>query len=207
MQSHIRKVYACLAVTCHLRFWQNDRGLLRATAVTRGWNGYRNKSQHRKWPWRRKFSRRSSRDSNPRPFDHESGAPAVTSTWAMSWLALMSTEKRGEYLMLSRDEGSKLLHRFCRHYFFCQVVPFRNSCDEEAVSEGVCFCTDQREAVAVVSGEPPDDVAGGEVRSAGGLDLPLVPHRCQKEFCWNGWDETFGNYVEEDEALLSPSVL
>ena len=48
MQSHIRKVYACLAVTCHLHFWQNDRGLLRATAVTRGWNGYRNKSQHRK---------------------------------------------------------------------------------------------------------------------------------------------------------------
>ena len=44
MQSHIRKVYACLAVTCHLRFWQNYRGLLRATAVTRGWNGYRNKS-------------------------------------------------------------------------------------------------------------------------------------------------------------------
>ena len=70
MQSHIRKVYACLAVTCHLRFWQNDRGLLRATAVTRGWNGYRNKSQHRKF----QFSRRSSRDSNPRPFDHESGA-------------------------------------------------------------------------------------------------------------------------------------
>ena len=48
MQSHIRKVCACLAVTCHLHFWQNDRGLLRATAVTRGWNGYRNKSQHRK---------------------------------------------------------------------------------------------------------------------------------------------------------------
>ena len=48
MQSHIRKVCACLAVTCHLRFEQNDRGLLRATAVTRGWNGYRNKSQHRK---------------------------------------------------------------------------------------------------------------------------------------------------------------
>ena len=27
-------MYACLAVTCHLRFWQNERGLLRATAVT-----------------------------------------------------------------------------------------------------------------------------------------------------------------------------
>ena len=52
MQSHIRKVYACLAVTCHLHFWQNDRDLLHATAATQGWNGYRNgyrnKSQHRK---------------------------------------------------------------------------------------------------------------------------------------------------------------
>ena len=48
MQSHIRKVYACLAVTCHLHFWQNDRGLLHATEVTWGWNGYQNKSQHRK---------------------------------------------------------------------------------------------------------------------------------------------------------------
>ena len=47
MQRHIRKVYACLAVTCHLHFWQNDRDLLRATAVIRGWNGYRNKNQHR----------------------------------------------------------------------------------------------------------------------------------------------------------------
>ena len=47
-KSHIRKVYACLAVTCHLHFWQNDRYFLRATVVTRGWNGYRNKSQHRK---------------------------------------------------------------------------------------------------------------------------------------------------------------
>ena len=48
MQSHIRKVHAYLAVTCHLYFWQNDRGLLRATAVIGGWNWYRNKSLHRK---------------------------------------------------------------------------------------------------------------------------------------------------------------
>ena len=39
IQSHIRKVHAYLAVTCHQHFWQNDRDLLRATAVTRGWNG------------------------------------------------------------------------------------------------------------------------------------------------------------------------
>ena len=48
IQSHIGRVCMCLAVTCHLHFWQNDQDLLRVTAVTRGWNGYRNKSQHRK---------------------------------------------------------------------------------------------------------------------------------------------------------------
>ena len=48
MQSHMWEVYACLAVTCHLHFWQNDWDLLHATAVTQGWNEYQNKSQHRK---------------------------------------------------------------------------------------------------------------------------------------------------------------
>ena len=48
MQSYIRRMHACLAVTCHLHFWHNDRDLLRATAVTQRWSGYRNKSQHRK---------------------------------------------------------------------------------------------------------------------------------------------------------------
>ena len=47
MQSHILRVHVCLVVTCHLHFWQNDRDLLRAAVRTRGWNGYRNKSQHR----------------------------------------------------------------------------------------------------------------------------------------------------------------
>ena len=42
------KVHVHLAVTCHLHFWQNDQDLLRATAVTQGWNGYQSKSQHRK---------------------------------------------------------------------------------------------------------------------------------------------------------------
>ena len=34
MQSHIHRVLMCLAVTCQLHFWQNDKDLLRATAVT-----------------------------------------------------------------------------------------------------------------------------------------------------------------------------
>ena len=48
MQSHTCKVHACLTVTCHLHFWQNDWDLSHATAVTQGWNRYRNKSQHGK---------------------------------------------------------------------------------------------------------------------------------------------------------------
>ena len=55
MQSHICKVYACLAVTCRLHFWQNDWDLSCATAVTRGWNGYRNKNQHRKLTMEKKI--------------------------------------------------------------------------------------------------------------------------------------------------------
>ena len=74
MQSHIRKMYACLAVTCHLHFWQNDRDLLRATVVTRGGTDTEIRVSTESWPWRRRFSRRSCRDSNPRPFSHESGA-------------------------------------------------------------------------------------------------------------------------------------
>ena len=41
-------MYTCLGVTCHLHFWQNDPGLLCATAITLKWNRCWNKSQHRK---------------------------------------------------------------------------------------------------------------------------------------------------------------
>ena len=54
MQSHICRVHACLAVTCHLHLWQNDRDLLCATAVTWGWNWYWSKSRHRKFTLERK---------------------------------------------------------------------------------------------------------------------------------------------------------
>ena len=102
----------------------------------------------------------------------------ITSTWAMSWNECRR-KSGGEHLVLSWEEGSKFLHRLCRHHLFCEVVPVRVSSDEEAVSVGVCFCTAQGEAAVVVCGEPPDGVAGGEVWSTGGLNLPLVPHRYQ----------------------------
>ena len=43
MQSHIGRVYVCLAVTCHLHFWQNTWDLLHATAIIQAWNIYNTK--------------------------------------------------------------------------------------------------------------------------------------------------------------------
>ena len=68
------RVYECLGVTCHLHVWHNDRGLLRATAVTRGWIGHRIRVSTQSSLWRRNFSRSSCRDWNLQPFDHEFGA-------------------------------------------------------------------------------------------------------------------------------------
>ena len=65
---------AYLGVTRHLHFRQNGRGLLRATAVTRGWNGHRIRVRTQSPLRRRTFSRRSCRDWNSQPFDQESGA-------------------------------------------------------------------------------------------------------------------------------------
>ena len=68
-------MYTCLCVTCHLLFWQNERGLLRATAVSRGWERTPNKIQHSKLTLeKKKVSRRSFRDPNSQPFDYEAGA-------------------------------------------------------------------------------------------------------------------------------------
>ena len=108
---HIRKVYACLAVTCHLHFWQNDRDFLRATVVTRGWNGYRNKSQHRKSTLEKKIlppfqqgfepatfqSRvRCSNHSYPRPQRVETGYDAFISV--LSVCRLRIRRRCGRYL-------------------------------------------------------------------------------------------------------------
>ena len=51
----------CLATTCHMHLWQNDRDLLR-------WTDIEIRVSTESWHWWRKFSRRSGRDSNPRPF-------------------------------------------------------------------------------------------------------------------------------------------
>ena len=66
MQSHILRVHVCSAVTCHLHFWQNDREYFHSTAVTQGWNGYRNNSQHRILTLNKKIIPPLCQDSNQR---------------------------------------------------------------------------------------------------------------------------------------------
>ena len=68
-KSHIGRVHACLAVTCHLHFWQNDGDLLlrqhgggKDTEIRVSTEG---------WPRSPKFSGSTCRDSNPGPFNHE----------------------------------------------------------------------------------------------------------------------------------------
>ena len=55
IQSHIPKVYACLAVTCYLHFWQNDQDLLHTTVVTWRWTDTEIRVSTESWPRRRKF--------------------------------------------------------------------------------------------------------------------------------------------------------
>ena len=90
MQSHIRKLYVCLAVTCHLCFWQNDRGLLHATAVTQGWTDTEIRVSAESWPWRRKFSRRAAPRDN-------------------------TDNNNNEYLECLTRTGPKRLHILYRH--------------------------------------------------------------------------------------------
>ena len=100
MQSHIRKVHACLAVTCHLHFWQNDRDLLRATAVTRGWNGYQNKSHHRKSTLEKKILPPLQRGFEPATFQsrvRRSNHGAIPATW----MQLIVTQRGCSFRTLS----------------------------------------------------------------------------------------------------------
>ena len=71
MQSHVRKVHACLAVTCYLHLWQNEWDLLHATAITWGWNGYPNKSHHRKLTQEKIFFMPLLQGLEPATFDSQ----------------------------------------------------------------------------------------------------------------------------------------
>ena len=67
-------VFSCNLPPAPLEKWPRSFKSLSATAVARGWNGctkVRLRVSTESWPWRRKFSCRSCRDSDLWPFSHE----------------------------------------------------------------------------------------------------------------------------------------
>ena len=115
------RVYACLGVTCHLHFVQNDLNLLRATAVTRGWNGHRWRVSTQSWLWRREFSRRSCQDSNSQPFDHESDA--LPAPWLRMWTVLITANMRCDQKYWSNGNTSISFARTCSKWqHFLEVL-------------------------------------------------------------------------------------
>ena len=75
LHSKLHAYGACeFSLSCPLHFWQKDRDLLRATAgVTRGWNGYRNKSQHRTLTLEKKIRPPLLPGFEPKHLNHKSG--------------------------------------------------------------------------------------------------------------------------------------
>ena len=78
--SHLHRVHVCLAVTCHLHFWHNDRDFFMCYCSDTRWNGYLNESQHRKLNLEKIFSHHSYWDLNPWLFNHES---STVNYWAI----------------------------------------------------------------------------------------------------------------------------
>ena len=95
--SHICRVHACLGVTHCLHFWQNDRDLLHATAVTQGWNRYQTKCQHKKLTQEKKIlpvllllthpsnGRSVQRQCTRMCMQTDTSQPAAHSPWSTCW--------------------------------------------------------------------------------------------------------------------------
>ena len=125
-QSHIRSVDASsLAVTSHRHFWQNERYLVRATTVTRGWKGYRSKSPHKTLTLEKEILPPVRPGLSLRSFDHESCA--LTTELSPSASILKQRDKETNDMTgvwrLSRQRGNRwrlhyfdlLLHRYHLH--------------------------------------------------------------------------------------------
>ena len=117
MQCHIHKicVFSCNLPPALLAEWP---GYFKCYCSNMGWNGYRNKSQHRESrPWRRKFSRCSCRDSNQWPFSHKSGAL----TTELSPIQFHSTD------------SILPIHKHCKSVTSLPVI-------QVLVHKGLCYC-------------------------------------------------------------------
>ena len=89
-------------------------------------------------PWRRKFSRRSSRDLNPRPFNHESGALTTE-------LSLPPPIQQNAYLSWHRQhdahfQGNPLLQATKRHWKNSETVKNNEKWYERWSNFSFCCC-------------------------------------------------------------------
>ena len=113
-------MYACLAVTWHLHFWQNDRDFLRATVVTRGWNGYRNKSQHRKSTLEKKILPPFQQGFEPATFQSR---VRCSNHWAIPAPLCWSNREGSFYIrhVVNKIETSSVYVRFGPYWYkyFC----------------------------------------------------------------------------------------
>ena len=106
--SYIRWVQVCLAEIATCTF---DRAI--STAVTRGWNGYRNKSQHRKVTLENKNSTpRSCRDRTRDLFDHESDALTTE-------LSRLQQNEANDQVSRQPALANKDQQMFRRNYYYC----------------------------------------------------------------------------------------
>ena len=115
IHSHIRRIHVCFAVTCHLHFWQNDRDRLRAATVTRGMERIPvNKPQKDDPEEENSPAASAGPASNPRPFDHESGALATKLSPLVGWLkcCFTSTETVG-FLGTGAQASTFIVQELC----------------------------------------------------------------------------------------------
>ena len=111
--AYIGWMHVCLVVTCRPHFLQNDRDLLHATAVTdtgkRGVGGGggipKQESAQKVDTGRRKFSRRSCPDLNPRSFDHESVAPTAELSRPLHFIARPTTPNRSRSVLQTGNDA------------------------------------------------------------------------------------------------------
>ena len=144
----IRRVHACLGVICRLHFWQNDRNILRATAVIRGWTYTETRvSTAESWPWTRKFSRRSCRDSNPKPFDHKSGTlplsyPSQLIPLCLHGWLLQRSQRQNTVVVIHQEHSNDFVPTLC--YLKCDDF----TADERELSKCNCIIgTPRRKSV------------------------------------------------------------
>ena len=154
MQSHIHKIHACLAVTCHLHFWQNDNLLCASAAM--GWNGYQNMSRQRKLTLEKKpllplLHLLLLKQTSDRHL-HRAAADGQYSMWILTF-------KRDHWPLRSKLSTRERMQACHNHWCTVRVVSLRLACSN--FSPYLCCAMWQNSSAGEKGG---GGVGGGGVR-------------------------------------------